>query len=290
MSGGSVEDPLLCGVCGGIEGHSLRKDPLSWRTNLGSPSPAHPWGDSPPTFVFGGTPWIAEQEGLTSSRNTCRSHVHGPASPAGKGLVEAGGRGGEFAWGSTGLLEKSCSQERSLVRRGSRLGDVKGGGWKEGGAHPEKVCRGESRGKGPWLAETGTGLGELMGALAESRRGPGRGVRGCKPSSGEWDPWSSTRRPCWGGQGDACGGRRRSGVAGLLQQVWLGKEGGKKKNQPFGTRQGCSLELVACLPRPAAVQLCRRRQRWKCALRDGTGCSVFLPLGHWDHELSRAVR
>lgn len=50
---------------------------------------------------------------------------------------------------------------------------MKGGSWKEGGAHPEKVSRGESRGKGLWLAQTGTGLRELVGALTESRRGPG---------------------------------------------------------------------------------------------------------------------
>lgn len=36
-------------------------------------------------------------------------------------------------------------------------------------------------------------------------------------------------------------------MAGLLLQAWLGKEGDKKKT-PFGMRQGCSLELVACLP------------------------------------------
>lgn len=36
-------------------------------------------------------------------------------------------------------------------------------------------------------------------------------------------------------------------MAGLLLQAWLGKEGEKKK-KPFGMRQGCSLELVACLP------------------------------------------
>lgn len=52
------------------------------------------------------------------------------------------------------------------------------------------------------LAETGTGLGELR---MPPSRGLGRGVRGCEPSSGEWDPQSSAWRPSWGGQGAPLG-------------------------------------------------------------------------------------
>lgn len=95
--------------------------------------------------------------------------------------------------GDTELLGKSCSQERSLLRRGSRFGDGKGGGWKEGV---------EEQGKGLWLSEPGAGLGvrgctacgeTLLGWAGDPQAGAGGLAAGMETCSG----WMLGINPSW---------------------------------------------------------------------------------------------
>jgi len=60
---GSFEDPLLCGTRRGVGGHSGRMEPLPPRAKLGSPSPAHPWGGSPPALCLGTPRGLQSREG-----------------------------------------------------------------------------------------------------------------------------------------------------------------------------------------------------------------------------------